>query len=168
MGSLALNEVRGIDGNLVLTVSGVVDDTTVGRFETGLHRARGAASHQVIVDLTACWLESAGLAAQVGLHRRIRAPSADTRLVVSDVELLRFLQLVGLTAQFPTYMTMEAARHVPRADPAAAGIGPSRHARPWPRSTPHSAHHGRRGSPLSRRPVRSRALRPESREGPKR
>jgi len=166
MGSLALNEVRGIDGNLVLTVSGVVDDTTVGRFETGLHRARDAASHQVIVDLTACWLESAGLAALVGLHRRIRAPSADLSLVVADVELFRFLQLVGLTAQLPTYMSMEAAGHVPRADPAAAGIRPSR--RPWPRSTPHSPHHGRRGSPLSRRPVRSRALRPESREGPQR
>jgi anti-anti-sigma factor len=109
MGSLALNEVRKSDGDFVLTVSGIVDDATVEYFEQGLARAGGAGSGQVIVDLTACWLDSAGLAALVRLQRRSNGRSAQTCLLVRDVELLKMLQLVGLTSHFPTFLTSDAA-----------------------------------------------------------
>jgi anti-anti-sigma factor len=116
MGSLALNEVRRIDGDFVLTVSGIVDDETVEYFEQGLARAAAAGSSHVIVDLTACWLDSAGLAALVRLRRRSNGRSAQTCLVVSDLELLKMLQFVALTSHFPTVLTSDAA-----ASPSVAG-----------------------------------------------
>jgi anti-anti-sigma factor len=109
MGSLALNEVRRYEGEFVLTVTGIVDDASVEYFEQGLARAAGAGSGRVIVDLTACWLESAGLAALVRLGRRSNGRSAQTRLLVGDVELLKMLQFVGLTSHFPTVLTSDAA-----------------------------------------------------------
>jgi anti-anti-sigma factor len=109
MGSLALNEVHRVDGDFVLTVGGIVDDETVEDFEQGLARAAGAGSGQVIVDLTAGWLDSAGLAALVRLRRRSNGRSAQTRLVVREVELFKMLQFVGLTSHFPTFLTSDAA-----------------------------------------------------------
>ncbi len=109
MGSLALHKVRRRDGSLVLSVAGIVDDDTVECFELGLDRATAPGSRQVIVDLTTCQLDSAGLAALVRLWRRSRLRSAGTRLVVPDFQSFRMLQLVGLTSQFPTYRSMDAA-----------------------------------------------------------
>jgi anti-anti-sigma factor len=109
MGSLALNELCRFDDDLVLTVSGIVDDATVEYFEQGLTRAAGNGSGQVIVDLTACWLDSAGLEALARLRRRSNGHSEQTRLLVRDADLFRMLQIVGLTSHFPTFLTTYAA-----------------------------------------------------------
>lgn len=116
MGSLALNEIRRVDGDFVLAVTGIVDDETVEYFEQGLARAAQAGSNQLIVDLTACWLDSAGLAALVRLQRRSNGRSEQTCLVVGNVESLKMLQFVGLTLHFPTVLTSDAA-----ASPSVAG-----------------------------------------------
>jgi anti-anti-sigma regulatory factor len=108
MDSVARNEVCRFDGDLVLTVSGIVDDATVEYFEQGLARAAGAGSGQAIVDLTACWLDSAGLEALARLRRR-SGRSEQTRLLVRDLDLFRMLQIVGLTSHFPTFLTTYAA-----------------------------------------------------------
>jgi anti-anti-sigma factor len=109
MGSLAVRQVRRLDGSLVLSVNGIVDDATVERFEQGLDRATAAGSRQIIIDLTTCRLDSAGLAALVRLWRRSGNRSAGMRLVAPDADLFRMLELIGLTSQFPTYQTMDAA-----------------------------------------------------------
>jgi anti-anti-sigma factor len=144
MGSLALNQVRRLDGTLVLVVSGIVDDATVESFEQGLDRATDAPSRQTIVDLTACRLDSAGLAALVRLRRRSNGHSAKTRLVVPDVETFWMLQITGLTSQFPTYPTMDEALCLPsaaslrvfRVRPTRRG-GPRGGVEVWP--PPHAA-----------------------------
>lgn len=106
--SLAIDEVPGIDGSLVLIVRGVVDDSTVERFERGLDRAIGTGSGRVVVDLTRCRLFSAGFAALVRVQRRGSAAAA-TRLVVRDSDLRRMLWILRLTLTLPTYPTVAAA-----------------------------------------------------------
>ncbi len=109
MGSFALRHVRRLDGSLVLGVRGIVDDATVECFEKGLDRATATGSRQVIIDLSTCRLDSAGLAALVRLWRRSGRRSAQMRLVAPDAALFRMLELIGLTSQFPTYASMDAA-----------------------------------------------------------
>ena len=105
MGSLALRQVRRLDGSLVLSVSGIVDDATV-EFEQGLDRATATGSRQLIIDLTACRLDSAGLAALVRLRRRRGSRSAEMRLVAPDAELFRMQgpRRVGLA---PTHSSFD-------------------------------------------------------------
>ena len=137
MGSLALRQVRRLDGSLVLGVRGIVDDATVECFEKGL-------------DRTTCRLDSAGLAALVRLWRRSGRRSAQMRLVAPDATLFRMLEIIGLTSQFPTYPSMDAALPSPPAalSPVAWGrkagaTRPARRVRPrrsgeiWPRCTPY-------------------------------
>lgn len=126
MGSLALRQVRRLDGSLVLSVRGIVDDATVECFEKGLDRATATGSRQVIIDLATCRLDSAGLAALVRLWRRSGRRSAQMRLVASDASLFRMLELIGLTSQFPTYPSMDAA--LPSLPAAPTPIAPGRKA----------------------------------------
>lgn len=126
MGSLALRQVRRLDGSLVLSVRGTVDDATVECFEKGLDRATATGSRQVIIDLTTCRLDSAGLAALVRLWRRSGRRSAQMRLVASDDALFRMLEIIGLTSQFPTYPSMDAA--LPSLPAAPTPIAPGRKA----------------------------------------
>jgi anti-anti-sigma factor len=150
MGSLAVRQVRRLDGSLVLSVSGIVDDVTVECFERGLDRATCTGSGQIVIDLTTCRLDSAGLAALVRLWRRSGSRSAGMRLVAPDADLFRMLELIGLTSQFPTYATMDAALPSPPAAPSrvawgsvalAFGLsrrtGPHRDGAIWPARTPH-------------------------------
>jgi len=150
MGSLALRQVRRLDGSLVLGVRGIVDDATVECFEKGLDRATATGSRQVIIDLTTCRLDSAGLAALVRLWRRSGRRSAQMRLVAPDATLFRMLEIIGLTSQFPTYPSMDAALPSPPAalSPVAWGrqavatrlarrVRPRRSGEIWPRCTPY-------------------------------
>lgn len=165
MGSLALRQVRRLDGSLVLSVRGTVDDATVECFEKGLDRATATGSRQVIIDLTTCRLDSAGLAALVRLWRRSGRRSAQMRLVASDDALFRMLEIIGLTSQFPTYPSMDAALPSPPLAPSpvargrkAVAMRPSRRARRrrdgaiWPRCTLHLT--SMDGAALPRRAVR--------------
>jgi anti-anti-sigma factor len=165
MGSLALRQVRRLDGSLVLSVRGIVDDATVECFEKGLDRATATGSRQVIIDLTTCRLDSAGLAALVRLWRRSGRRSAQMRLVASDGALFRMLEIIGLTSQFPTYPSMDAALPSLPAAPSPAARGrkavamrSSRRARRrrdgaiWPRCTLHLT--SMDGAALPRRAVR--------------
>lgn len=118
MGSLALDEVRRLDGRLVLIAGGLVDDTTVESFERALDRVTRGGSRRVIVDLTRCRLDSAGLAALVRLRRRAGRFLVELRLVVADVELFRMLQIIGLASHFPTYLAIGTPLRRPPAAPS--------------------------------------------------
>ena len=110
MGSLAVSEVCWLDGRVALIVRGVVDDATVEHFERRLDSAIGT-SRRLVVDLTGCQLASAGLAALVRLERRLRSRPTAPSLVATGVDLLRMLQIVGLTPRFRIYATLDAALH---------------------------------------------------------
>ena len=163
MGSLALRQVRRLDGSLVLSVRGIVDDATVECFENGLDRATATGSRQVIIDLATCRLDSAGLAALVRLWRRSGRRSAQMRLVAPDASVFRMLEIIGLTSQFPTYPSMDAA--LPSLPAAPTPIAPGRKAvamrspawrrrdgEIWPRCTFHLT--SMDGAALPRRAVR--------------
>lgn len=111
MRSVALNDGWSLDGSVVLSVKGVVDDDTVEDFERGLDVAVGTGFRQLVIDLTACQLASAGLAALIRLHRRSSSRPAATLLVAAGVDQLRMLQIVGLASRFRTYTTVDAALH---------------------------------------------------------
>ena len=122
MGSLAVSEVCWLDGSVALIVRGVVDDVTVEHFERRLELAIRT-SHRLVVDLTGCQLASAGLAALVRLERRSRSCHGGTTFVATGVDLLRMLQIVGLTSRFRIYATLDAALHSCRsAAPPVAGV----------------------------------------------
>lgn len=110
MGSLALNEVCWLDGRVALIVRGVVDDNTVERFERTLDLALlGAGSRDLIIDLNACQLASAGLAALIRLQRRTSTRQEALRVVAAASDLVRMLQIVGLASNFRIYATLDAA-----------------------------------------------------------
>ena len=163
MGLLALRQVRRLDGSLVLSVRGIVDDATVECFEKGLDRATATGSRQVIIDLATCRLDSAGLAALVRLWRRSGRRSAQMRLVAPDASVFRMLEIIGLTSRFPTYPSMDAA--LPSLPAAPTPIAPGRKAvamrsparrrrdgEIWPRCTFHLT--SMDGAALPRRAVR--------------
>jgi anti-anti-sigma factor len=116
MESLALNDVVWHDGSVALIVRGVVDDDTVERFEQRIDSAIGIDPRRLVIDLTACRLASAGLAALIRLERRSSSRPAVTRLVVNGVDQLRMLHIVGLTSRFRIYATLDAAVHSRRTD----------------------------------------------------
>ncbi len=113
---LALAEETRVDGSTALLVHGVVDDDTVEQFETSLDAAVSTESGHLILDLTGCRLDSAGLSALVRMQRRVHQRTAFTRLVATDVDLLRLMQIVGLLTGVKVYATLDAARRSCRMD----------------------------------------------------
>jgi anti-anti-sigma factor len=107
VGSLELHELRRFDGACILSVGGEIDETTVAAFEHGLEAGR-AGSRALVVDLTGCTVSSDGMAALLGFQRRTRDQMPVT-LVVRDPDLLRMLDVVGLTTKLGTYPTVNAA-----------------------------------------------------------
>jgi anti-anti-sigma factor len=106
---LALAEECRNDGSVALLVHGVVDDETVEQFEAGLDSAMSVEPGRLVLDLSDCRLHSAGLAALVRVQRRFRGRPSVTRLVATDVDLLRLLQIVGLMSGFRVFASLEAA-----------------------------------------------------------
>ena len=113
---LALAEETRMDGSTALLVHGVVDDDSVEQFEHSLEAALSTESGQLILDLTGCRLDSAGLSALVRMQRRVLGRPAFTRLVATDVDLLRLMQIVGLLVGVKIYASLDAARHSCRLD----------------------------------------------------
>ena len=73
----------GTDGTCVISVSGELDFSNAVSFQRSLKRALGAPGRDFVLDLTAVpFLDSAGLAAIVALHRELNA--AGGRLAVAS------------------------------------------------------------------------------------
>jgi len=120
---LALAEECRLDGSLALKVHGTVDDDTVEEFERSLDSVLAVEPERVVLDLSECRLDSAGLAALVRVQRRFRDRRSVTRLVATDVDLLRLLQIVGLMSGFRVYASLDAALHAYRqSGPAPAEL----------------------------------------------
>jgi anti-anti-sigma regulatory factor len=106
---VSVNEVSCGNGSVALRVTGVVDDDTVEQFEQAVEGAVGAGLDSLVLDLTSCRLESAGLAALIRLQRSEERRPEATLLVTTDVDLLWTLQVVGLTYFCEVFATLEAA-----------------------------------------------------------
>ncbi len=113
---LALAEETRMNSGTALLVQGVVDDDSVEEFEHSLEAAVSTESGQLILDLSGCRLDSAGLSALVRMQRRVRGRPAFTRLVATDVDLLRLMQIVGLLSGVKIYASLDAARRSCRLD----------------------------------------------------
>jgi anti-anti-sigma factor len=123
---LALSEESRLDGSVALRVRGVVDDETVAEFERTIDSALAAEPADLVLDLSGCRLDSAGLGALVRMQRRLRGRIAFTKLVTTDVDLLRLLQIVGLMSGVRVYASLDAALHSSRMDNRQlAGVGAS-------------------------------------------
>ena len=121
---LALAEETRQDGSVALLVHGIVDDETVEEFERSLDSAMGVEPDRLVLDLSDCRLDSAGLAALVRVQRRFRDRPSVTRLVATDQDLLRLLQIVGLMSRFRVFASLDAALHSYRAaELALVGAG---------------------------------------------
>src|ERR1700704_4413954 len=77
---LALAEEARHDGSFALTVHGTVDDETVEEFERSLDSALEGEPDRLVLDLSDCRLDSAGLAALVRVQRRFRDRPSCTSL----------------------------------------------------------------------------------------
>jgi anti-anti-sigma factor len=115
MRSLRCNEVWRPNGSVVLTLEGVVDDDTAEQFENRLQRAISTAYHQLIVDVTACRLDSAGLEALKHLRTNSRDGKPNVVVVATDANLLRTLRIVGLDSELPIDATRDGTARSNRA-----------------------------------------------------
>ena len=120
---LALAEESRLDGSVALLVHGIVDDDTVEQFEMGLDSVLADEPERLVLDLTDCRLDSAGLAALVRVERRRRDRPSVTRLVATDVDLLRLLEIVGLMPGLRVFESLDAALRPHRATALAVTAG---------------------------------------------
>jgi anti-sigma B factor antagonist len=67
-------------------------------------------NHEIIVDLSQLeFLDSTGLGALIGAHRRATENDGSVRLVAHEGQILRLLRITGLLDVFPVYPSVEAA-----------------------------------------------------------
>jgi anti-sigma B factor antagonist len=66
--------------------------------------------HEIVVDLTHLeFLDSTGLGALIGAHKRAAEHGGSVRLVAQEGQILRLLRITGLLDVFKVYPTVEAA-----------------------------------------------------------
>ena len=67
-------------------------------------------NHEIVVDLTKLeFLDSTGLGALIGAHRRALENGGKVRLAVGEGPIQRLLNITGLIRVFPVYTTLEDA-----------------------------------------------------------
>lgn len=90
-------ELRRRGGVTLVRPTGDLDAYTAVGFRTDLHDATGGEARLVIVDLTAVtFIDSAGLGALVGAHRRMRECGGLLRIVRPPQLVHRAFELTGL------------------------------------------------------------------------
>ncbi|HTA38573.1 MAG TPA: STAS domain-containing protein [Candidatus Acidoferrales bacterium] len=94
---------------LVFALSGSLDIATSPSVRAALSDASDG-KHDVVVDLTLLeFLDSTGLGAMIGAHRRATENGGSLRLVVKDGPILRLLNITGLIRVLAVYHTMDDA-----------------------------------------------------------
>ena len=65
---------------------------------------------ELIIDLTRLeFLDSTGLGALIGAHKRAKEGGGRVSLVVQEGQILRLLRITGLLGVFPVYSTLDDA-----------------------------------------------------------
>ena len=95
---------------LIYKLRGSLDLATSPSVRGALLDAAGAGNHDIIVDLTKLeFLDSTGLGALIGAHRRALEHGGGVRLVVHEGPIARLLNITGLMRVFPVYATLDDA-----------------------------------------------------------
>jgi anti-sigma B factor antagonist len=94
----------------VFALHGSMDIATSPTVRAALMEAADNGHHDIIVDLTQLeFLDSTGLGALIGAHKRAKEHGGRVRLVVQDGQILRLLRITGLLGVFDAYESLEAA-----------------------------------------------------------
>ncbi len=99
------------DGDLtIFRLRGSLDLATSPSVRAALTQAATEGKHELIVDLTKLeFLDSTGLGALIGAHRRALENGGKIRLAVGEGQIARLLNITGLIRVFPVYTTLEDA-----------------------------------------------------------
>lgn len=94
----------------IFVLHGSLDISTSPTVRAALVEAADRGQHEIIVDLTHLeFLDSTGLGALIGAHKRARDHNGRVRLVVQEGQILRLLRITGLLGIFPVYLSIDAA-----------------------------------------------------------
>ncbi len=107
--SIDLSNAR--DGAVaVFALSGTLDIATSPSLRAALMEAADRDHHEMIVDLTQLeFLDSTGLGALIGAHKRAAEHHGAVRLVAQEGQILRLLRITGLLDVFSVYPNLDAA-----------------------------------------------------------
>jgi len=95
---------------LVYHFQGVIDIATSPSVRETLVQAANDANPNLVVDLTqVTFLDSTGIGALIGAHRRALERAGKLRLVVPEGQLERLFSLTGLAKVFPTFRDLDDA-----------------------------------------------------------
>jgi anti-sigma B factor antagonist len=95
---------------LVFKLRGSLDLATAPTVRAALTDAAGDANRDLIVDLTQIeFLDSTGLGALIGAHRRATEHNGSLRLVVTEGPIARLLNITGLLRVFSVYHSLADA-----------------------------------------------------------
>lgn len=95
---------------LVFSLRGTLDVTTSPSIRAALIEAAENGKHEIIVDLSQVeFLDSTGLGALIGAHRRALEKNGRVRLVCTDGPIQRLLNITGLMKSFAVYSTLQSA-----------------------------------------------------------
>jgi anti-sigma B factor antagonist len=100
----------GDDQIQLFGLGGTLDIATSPTLRAALLEAADRANHEIVVDLTQLeFLDSTGLGALIGAHKRAAEHGGSVRLVAHEGQILRLLRITGLLEVFSVYPSVEAA-----------------------------------------------------------
>ncbi|MHB8141249.1 MAG: STAS domain-containing protein [Vulcanimicrobiaceae bacterium] len=95
---------------VIYRLSGSLDLATSPSVRAALLESADAGKHDIIVDLCQLeFLDSTGLGALIGAHRRALEHGGRVRLIVNDGPIARLLNVTGLVRVFAVYRTLDDA-----------------------------------------------------------
>ncbi|MBV8153509.1 MAG: STAS domain-containing protein [Candidatus Eremiobacteraeota bacterium] len=96
---------------LIFKLRGSLDLATSPTVRAALMEGTEKGKRDLVVDLTQLeFLDSTGLGALIGAHRRATEHGGTFRLIVSDGPIARLLNITGLIRVFAVYHTLDDAR----------------------------------------------------------
>lgn len=91
-------DVSILDSDTIIVATGEIDLATVTQLSTALGNAVDTGSTRVVVNLDKVgYIDSAGLGALVGAHKRLKARAGALVVRCSEPRVLRLFALTGLT-----------------------------------------------------------------------
>ncbi len=107
--SVEIHAEHGGDA-VVYRLSGSLDVASSPSLRAALIEAADEGKHDIVVDLTRLeFLDSTGLGALIGAHRRALEHGGHVRLIVGEGMIQRLLTITGLMRVFAVYSSLDAA-----------------------------------------------------------
>lgn len=103
-------DIKSDGDTLIYRLRGSLDLATSPSVRAALMEAASQGKHDIVVDLTHLeFLDSTGLGALIGAHRRALENGGALRLAAGEGAIARLLNITGLIRVFPVYHTLEDA-----------------------------------------------------------